>query len=234
MSSPASTPCGGPESVSIRISIGDDLRALCPRIAVGLVEALVRNDRPAPDLQADIDAALAGFADHPLERIKEHPAIAATRTLYRACGKEPNRYRPAAEQLRRRAAQGKGLYRISPLVDLVNLVSLRTGLSIGAFDLDAIDGDAEWGVGREDEPYEAIGRGPFNIGGMPVLRDRRGAFGSPSSDSERTKLRPATVRFLLNINSYAGPDPAVAAIELASGLLRRHADATGIRSTIVR
>ena len=227
----APAPGGG---LSIRISIGDDLRSRCPAIAIGLVEARVLNRGAAPALGAEIDAAIAALAGHPIERIRNHPAIEATRALYRACGKEPNRYRPAAEQLRRRAVQGKGLYRISVLVDLVNLVSLQTGLSLGAFDLDAVDGDAAWGIGRAGEPYEAIGRGPFNIDGMPVVRDRRGAFGSPSSDSERTKLRPETTRFLLNVNSYAGPGPLGPALDLAAGLLRRHAEATGLRTAIVR
>ncbi len=221
--------------LSIQITIGDDLRTRCPAIAVGLLEARVRNHDADPELQAAIDTAVAGFAGHPLERIREQSAIAATRTLYHACGKEPNRYRPAAEQLRRRAVQGKGLYRISVLVDLVNLLSLRTGLSIGAFDRAAIDGDAAaWGIGRPGEPYEAIGRGPFNIDGMPVLRDRTGAFGSPSSDSERTKLRPETTLLLLNINSYAGPDPARSALDLAADLLRRHAEADELHTEIVR
>jgi DNA/RNA-binding domain of Phe-tRNA-synthetase-like protein len=218
---------------SLWVAIEDELRRLCPAIAVGVLEARVR-ERPAPGLQAEIDEVLAAFAGHPIDRIKNHPAIDATRALYRDCGKDPSRYRPAAEQLRRRAAQGKGLYRVGTLVDLINLVSLRTGLSIGAFDLDAIDGDAAWGIGRAGEPYEAIGRGPLNIAGLPVLRDRRGAFGSPTSDSERTRLQSGTTRFLLSVNSYDGPDPALAALDLAADLLRRHADATDIRTAVVR
>ena len=36
------------------------------------------------------------------EDIKLQPAIAATREAYKRCGKDPSRYRPSAEALRRR------------------------------------------------------------------------------------------------------------------------------------
>ena len=45
------------------------------------------------------------------ESLKELSGIAATRRVYKACGKDPSRYRPASEQLIRRMLQGKELYR---------------------------------------------------------------------------------------------------------------------------
>jgi len=68
-----------------------------------------------------------------LEDIKKQPVIAATREAYKRCGKDPGRYRPSAEALRRRLMRGIALYQIDTLVDLINLVSLRTGHSIGGF-----------------------------------------------------------------------------------------------------
>lgn len=217
----------------IRLTIEPALAARCPTLHVALVAARVTNTAHDPALWEAIETALAELGRVPVESIKDHPAIAATRAVYRACGKEPNRYRPAAEQLRRRAAQGKGLYRVNTLVDLVNLVSLRTGLSIGGFDAARIDGDLAWGIGRAGEPYEGIGRGPLNIEGLPVLRDRLGAFGSPTSDSERTKIRPETTEFLLNINSAGGAGPAREAAAMAEDMLRRHAAATVVEHALI-
>lgn len=71
-----------------------------------------------------------------MEDIKHQPVIFATREAYKRCGKDPGRYRPSAEALRRRLMRGIPLYQIDTLVDLINLVSLRTGHSIGGFDAD--------------------------------------------------------------------------------------------------
>lgn len=151
-----------------------------------------------------------------LPDINKRSAIAATRKVYKALGKDPNRYRPSAEALCRRAVKESGLYTINTLVDLINLVSLRSGYSIGGFDLDRIDGGSiTLGVGEEGEPFEAIGRGQLNIAGLPVFRDSIGGIGTPTSDNERTKLSLDTKRLLMTVNIYGeemSPEDTVAYI----------------------
>ena len=66
------------------------------------------------------------------------------------------------------------------------MISIKTGFSIGGYDAAKIEGDIELGIGKENEPYEGLGRGVLNIHKLPVFRDEQGAFGSPTSDSERT------------------------------------------------
>ena len=117
------------------------------------------------------------------ESLKEMTSIAATRRIYKACGKDPSRYRPASEALIRRILQGKELYQRDTLVDLVNLASIAFGYSIGGFDADKFVGDTlTLGIGREGEPYEGIGRGMINIHGLPVYRDAQGGVGQPTDD----------------------------------------------------
>ena len=210
----------------IPLSIDPALTANCPDLRLGLIACRVRNSPSNAELWRDID----GLVDElrrtlTLETANKQPEIAATREAYRRCGKDPNRYRPSAEALRRRVVQGKGLYRVNTLVDLTNMVSLRTGCSINGFDADRIEGAVRWGIARADEPYEGIGRGPLNIEGLPVVRDELGAIGTPTSDSVRTMLTADTRRFLMNINSYSGRAHAAAATELACTLLRRCAAA---------
>lgn len=72
--------------------------------------------------------------------------------------KGPQPVRPSAEALCRRIVKGQELYQIDTLVDLINLVSLKTGYSIGGFDLDKIEGDLLLGVGKAGERCEAIPR----------------------------------------------------------------------------
>ena len=157
------------------------------------------------------------------------PSIAATRRVYKACGKDPSRYRPAAEALIRRVVQGKELYQRDTLVDLINLASMRFGYSIGGFDASKFVGDTlTLGIGKADEPYEGIGRGQINIEGMPVYRDALGGVGTPTSDHERTKIGLETSHLLVLINGYDGDEEHVRDnAEYIKSLLQRFCNSDG-------
>ena len=156
-------------------------------------------------------------------------SIAATRRVYKACGKDPSRYRPASEALIRRLLQGKELYQRDTLVDLVNLASIAYGYSIGGFDADKFVGDTLiLGIGREGEPYEGIGRGTINIHGLPVYRDAKGGVGTPTSDNERTKMTLDTRHLVVLINGYDGNEQRVREnAEYIQQLLCKYAQSDG-------
>lgn len=214
-----------------RLSLSADIRRHCPEYRVAAVYAQVANTPFSEGLWQEIDAFTQELrASETTDSIKQQPAICATREAYRRCGKDPSRYRPSAEALRRRLLRGLDLYRIDTLVDLINLVSLRTGYSIGGFDADKIQGTAlELGVGQAGEPFEGIGRGPLNIEGMPVYRDARGGIGTPTSDNERTKLTLQTTHLLTIINGYSGEEGLDDAGRYMQELLRRYAGSDGGR-----
>ena len=168
-------------------------------------------------------------AGYTTETIKHISGIEATRRVYRACGKDPSRYRPASEALIRRMLQGKALYQIDTLVDLVNLASIAYGYSIGGFDADKFVGDTlTLGVGREGEPYEGIGRGMLNIAGLPVYRDAAGGVGTPTSDNERTKIDLHTTHLVVLVNGYDGNEQRVSDnATFIQGLLRKYCESDG-------
>lgn len=189
----------------IEFEISQEVAAAAPALKVAIVEADIVNGPTDDALWAEITEAAAGFAGTPMEAVNKRPAIAATRAAYKALGKEPNRYRPSAEALCRRCVKGLDLYRSLAVIDLINLLSIHSGHSIGGFDADRLDGNRlVLGVGRPDEPYEAIHRGQLNIAGMPVIRDATGGIGTPTSDNERTKLSAHTRRLLMTVNMYDG------------------------------
>ena len=191
----------------LEIDFSDEIRAAAPGLRVLIAEAEVENPATGDGLWREIADACAELGRLPMEAVNKRPAIAATRAAYKALGKDPNRYRPSAEALSRRAVKGLELYRTTAIVDLINLLSLRSGHSIGAFDADAIVGGRIClGRGEEGEPYEAIGRGMLNIAGLPVWRDAVGGFGTPTSDNERTKLHETTRRLLVTANLYGGSE----------------------------
>lgn len=208
----------------IRITISETIWDACPELEVIALVAKVENREPDARLWEEIDRVTAEMrTSMRLEEINAFPPIRATRQAYKRLGKDPNRYRPSAEALRRRVLRELPLYRIDTLVDVINLVSLESGFSIGGFDLDKIDGDLELGVGRAGEPYEAIGRGLLNIEGLPVYRDRQGGIGTPTSDEERTKIDLNTSRLLMIINGYSGREGMEEAVRSAAKLLRAYA-----------
>lgn len=197
----------------MNIIVSEEIENVCPGFVGAAVEAEVVNTEYSAELWAEIEALGEKYkTEYTTETIKQISGIEATRRVYRACGKDPSRYRPASEALIRRMLQGKKLYQIDTLVDLINLASIAYGYSIGGFDADKFVGDTlTLGIGREGEPYEGIGRGMLNIAGLPVYRDAIGGVGTPTSDNERTKISIDTRRVLVLVNGYDGKEEQVKA-----------------------
>ena len=192
-------------------------------------------DGPTDDaLWDEIQTVASRIASsYEMPMVNKRPGIAATRAAYKAFGKDPNRYRPSTEAMCRRIVRGDGLYRVSNVVDLVNLLSIASGHSIGAFDRDRIAGDTlRLGIGQEGEPYEAVHRGELNIAGLPVLRDAVGGIATPTSDNARTAIRPETKHLFMVANLYGDEMPAEDLAEYATRLLTQYAAATNIEYTV--
>lgn len=195
----------------MEIIVSKEIETVCPTFVGACVEAQVVNTPYCQELWDEIHELGEKYkATLTTESLKEMSGIAATRKVYRACGKDPSRYRPASEALIRRMLQGKTLYQIDTLVDLVNLASIAYGYSIGGFDADKFEGETlTLGVGKAGEPYEGIGRGMINIEGLPVYRDEKGGVGTPTSDNERTKMELKTTHLVVLINGYDGNEQHV-------------------------
>ena len=225
-------------SPKMEILFDNAIRKAAPELEVILVEATISNPPTSDALWSEITAMEQNIHDNiPMELVRHRPAIDATRKAYKACGKDPNRYRPSAEALCRRAVKGMELYRTLTAIDFINLLSMATGHSIGGFDADKIEGTAlTLGIGTHNEPYEAIGRGELNIEGLPVYRDKTGGIGTPTSDNERTKLSPETRHLVMTINMYGSdPDyPAERAISLTERLLTQYAGASHITARLIK
>ena len=214
----------------IQIELSSEIKTTCPELKVLAIACQVKNSPSDAALWQEIAAEEAAVkATCRIEEVNKWAPIKATRTAYKRLGKDPNRYRPSAEALRRRILRDLPLYRIDTLVDLINLVSIRSGYSIGGFDVDKIEGNLTLGVGREGELYQGIGRGVLNIAGLPVYRDRVGGIGTPTSDEERTKISMETTSLLMIINGYSGSEGLSEAGEYAIDLLRRYASAENVR-----
>jgi DNA/RNA-binding domain of Phe-tRNA-synthetase-like protein len=186
------------------IEVAPDFAAAGVEVGLGWVEAEIEVapgdaalDRAMAETVAAATTRLAGC------RPQDLPAVAATRKAYQALGKDPARYRPAAEALLRRVAQGKELFRVTNVVEVNNLLSLETGFSIGTYDVAKLRPPLVFRRGRAGETYEGIGRGPLNLEGLPVFVDTLGPFGSPTSDSARTMVDSETGHILVVLVGFA-------------------------------
>ena len=197
----------------MKVTVSSEITTVCPSFVGACVSACVVNTPYCKGLWNEVDRLGEELrVQLTVDTLKDIPAIAATRKVYKACGKDPSRYRPAAEALVRRILQGKGLCHRNTLVDLINLASMRYGYSIGGFDADMFSGDTlTLGIGKKDEPY-----------------DMKGGVGTPTSDNERTKIQPDTTSIVVLVNGYDGSLEGVRqTAEYIQQLLQRYCSSDG-------
>jgi DNA/RNA-binding domain of Phe-tRNA-synthetase-like protein len=217
-----------------QISTNNLIQQVIPTIRLGCIQCEVRiapSGDPIKKLSNEIISKIQ--QELTIDTVSQKPTIKATKEAYRILGKDPSRYRPSAEALTRRVVSSKGIYEINNIVDILNLVSLDSGFSIGGYDAEKIQGKIEFGIGKPDEPYEAIGRGELNIENLPLFRDELGAFGSPTSDSLRTMVTEKTTVFLMVIIDFDSSDTFAEAMRKSQLWLETLGNAKNIQSRIV-
>ncbi len=217
----------------MHVMIDERVRQAAPGLALGVVAARVEV-RPADEaLRAEL-VGIAGRLRLELAGadLAQVPEVQALRRLYRRLGKDPARYRGSSEALLRRIVQGKDLYFINTAVDVCNLVSIETRHSLGAYDLDRVQGDVVLRPGAAGEVYRGIGRGDINLEGLPVFADALGPFGSPTSDSERTSITLDSRYVALVLIACYARERLEADMARTAALLERYAAAKDVQLTI--
>jgi DNA/RNA-binding domain of Phe-tRNA-synthetase-like protein len=219
--------------MALTINIEQTIKTLFPEMETGILQAKVIVKPSDKTLLTFIRQTCNALA-HTLtpESIRMIKPVESMKNAYRRMGKDPNRYRPSAESLLRRIASQKELYYVNNVVDILNLVSVITGFSICGYDEDKIVGEITLGQGYENEPYEGIGRGVLNIENLPVFRDERGAFGTPTSDSVRTMVTATTQNFLMIFPAFTSSLNVNEALQLSSEYLEKYTEAISIVSNI--
>ena len=215
------------------ITISNTIKIKCPALQLGCLQASIRMQSKNEALWQKMLALSTSKKGLLMENIKDIPAIQSSREAYKALGKAPSRYRLSAEALHRRIVKGQDLYQISNVVDIINYSSIASGFSIGGYDLNEIQGDIVLDLGQAQELYEAIGRGNINIENLPVFRDTRGAFGSPTSDSIRTSITDQTQQVLLIFLNFGGQNHLAEALQATAQLLIDFAEGKSIETVII-
>lgn len=219
----------------MNITIDPQLKAKCPRTALGSVAALVQAAASPAALLEEMKTREMEIQKLPFPRgVLESTQVESTRRAYKALGKDPARYRGSAEALLRRIVAGKGLPEINAVVDVINLVSVESRLPVGLYDLARVGGDVVFRTGRAGETYKGIGKYELNLEGLPLFADAIGPHGSATSDSERTMVTAGTTQILAVIVSFAGPENLERWTQRMSALLTQYASGKDILIRIVQ
>jgi DNA/RNA-binding domain of Phe-tRNA-synthetase-like protein len=108
-----------------KITVSVELAQKVPQLELACIECDVVLQPVNEELWNEIQYKIIELnSKFQIEDISKIPAILASRKAYKACGKDPARYRLSAEALLRRVVNRNEIYQINNVVDLLNLVSI--------------------------------------------------------------------------------------------------------------
>jgi DNA/RNA-binding domain of Phe-tRNA-synthetase-like protein len=217
------------------VSIDKALLNVYPEIRLGLIR--FRADVHDPDEQfwAFMNEEVLPQVRNAIERKEwsEIPGVRGSRAAYKAFGRNPGRYRVSSEALIRRVRRGDELYHINSVVDVNNLISVKSGLSAGSYDLNRIHGAVTLRKAEHGEGYSGIGKDFLDMENMLVLADDEGIFGSSMSDSTRAMVTEETRDVLVVIYCFENDIDLEAILEEAETAFKRYAAATDTETWII-
>lgn len=186
------------------------------------------NLHPVESLQTlrDTVYAVAGMADQ-----RRDAVIDGYRLLRDRIGRSVRRFPPSPMALQGQFERRGELGAISPAVDIYNLVSLASGLSIGAHDMSAVQGGVRLDVTCGHEPFLPLGSDeerPLPAGEYAYLDDSdRVLCRMEYRQSAHSCLRPGSRDCVFIVQGHAGTpmDMLEQAANLVSGLLATYCGA---------
>ena len=217
----------------MKIVIDQLITSLTPNFKVGVMtcNVVTEEDNGVTPLIEQFEKKVNDTID--IKDVVTMDIIIDGRNAYKTYGKDPSRYRLAVESLFRRLSKGNKLYRINNVVDLGNILSIKTRKSVAVLDYDKIHGNVLIRLGTNDDEYYGIGRGKLNVEHIPVYEDSNGPFGSVTSDTERTMITDDTTRILVFIISFSGEQSLKEELEYAKELYSIHAQGTNFKNYIL-
>lgn len=162
--------------------------------------------------------------------LKEYKQIIPYREAFVSLNINPNKFRSSIEAMSKRIQGGSKLPSINPVVDLVNVISLKYVLPLGAHDMDALEdeisvrfavkGDNFIPLGTED--IEEVDTGELIYADTKRVRTRRWIW----RQSEIGKITGSSKNIFFPIDGFSSKNKenVVAASQELSELLNKYFD----------
>jgi len=135
-----------------------------------------------------------------LDETKDDPIFRSYRDLYWTFGMDPTKLRVSSEAVLRRILKGMNLWRISDIVDIINLASAYHKIPIGLIDASKLKGDLLIRSAFNGEVFQRIGGKTIMCRGREIVvadEEKIVCFGYATHDSERTMITKETKRALV-------------------------------------
>ncbi|MDD3395348.1 MAG: phenylalanine--tRNA ligase beta subunit-related protein [Anaerotignum sp.] len=216
-----------------KIMIDSSIKNCCPEAVLGVLQCKVAVKEDDEAFLEILNGKIAELAEVELSQANKREKIQATRKAYKALGKDANRYRCSAEAMCRRISKERGLYYINNVVDINNYLSIKSGYSMGTYDLGQLQGDILWARAAEGTAYQGIGKDILNIEYLPALFDELGPFGNPTSDNTRAMITKNSKEILMVFYVFDGAKELMELLEEAEKLLKEFANGQDFERTII-
>jgi DNA/RNA-binding domain of Phe-tRNA-synthetase-like protein len=214
----------------VKVRIEEDVRKAFPSVRLGCMNFRAEVKESDPQFWKELDEQTVPEVQKKIEGLSwsEIPGVKGSRQAYKAFGRNPGRYRVSSEALLRRIRRGDELYHVNSVVDVNNLISITSGLSVGSYDLNHISGDIVLRKGQAGEGYEGIGKDFLDMENMLVLADEEGIFGSSMSDSRRTMVGKESRNILVVIYCFEDEIDLDAVLKTGQEAFERYAGAEDV------
>lgn len=213
--------------------VAPKLFELFPEACFGVVVAEEVDNQTPNEAVAALLEAQARTLNQELggSNVREHPHVAVWREAFRKLGLNPNKFPSSIEALAKRIAKKADLPSINKIVDLVNVLSLKYLLPMGAHDLQILPGDIELRPARPEDvfiPFGSTEAEPVDVGEIVYVtgnqvRTRKWVW----RQGEKAKVVAATSQLFCPIDAFYGvtDQAARAAQEELSAMLKEYCGA---------
>lgn len=209
-----------PRPVSLHVAPELAARGIKVRVASLTVPAV--KHRQGASLKAHIESVVARLD---IPALLARPLLQEYRSLY--AGSALEGAVPPAEHLLRLVQQTGRLPNINNVVDAYNAVSVETGLSIGAHDLDAIKGGLRFVTTDGTEPYTPLGQAEqvrVTPGEYACMDDEKIICRMDVKQCEETKIAEGVTSFAIYVqgNRASTDEEVLAALQAVCDNVREH------------
>jgi len=135
-----------------------------------------------------------------LDDVKDDVIFRSYRDLYWTFGMDPTKLRVSSEAVLRRILKGLNLWRISDIVDVINLASAYHKIPIGLIDISKLKGDLTIRTAQKGEIFQRIGDKTITCRGREIVvadDEKIVCFGYATHDSEYTMITKSSNSILV-------------------------------------